>query len=119
MIGTITLCNIVVSNAGGVICTALFFGLISGIFISTPPLLFMVLTPDKSKLGARMGIAYTFIGLSVIAGGPPAGAILQHDSSRLDWTAAWVYAGVLPITASLVFCGLRVWQSGLKVIVKV
>lgn len=118
MIGTIMLCSIAVRNAGGIICIALFFGLLSGIFISTPPLLFMMLTKDKTKLGSRMGIAYTFVGLSVLVGGPPAGAILQHNSSSLDWTAAWIYAGVLSITASFVFCGLRIWQSGLKFMVK-
>lgn len=108
-----------VSSQAGIICIAIFFGLMTGIFISTPPLLFMVLTKDKTKLGSRIGIAYTFIGLSVLVGGPPAGAILQHNSDGLDWAAAWTYAGILPFAACLVFCVLRFWIGGFKMFVKV
>ncbi|KAI1866409.1 hypothetical protein JX265_007710 [Neoarthrinium moseri] len=118
-IGVILLCNLAVTNAAGIICTALFFGFLSGIFVATPPLLFMVFTKDKTKLGARMGLAYALVGLSVLPGGPGAGGVLQHNSTRLDWVAAWVYAGVLPLSACLVFCGLRVWQAGTKLKVKV
>lgn len=118
LIGTILLSNLAVVNAGGIICTALFFGFLSGIFVATPPLLFMVLTKDKAKLGARMGMAYVLVGLSVLPGGPGAGAVLQHDPARLDWSAAWIYAGVLPLSAFLVLCGLRLWQTGPRIMVK-
>lgn len=119
MIGLVLLCNLAVRNAGGMICTALFFGFLSGIFIATPPLLFMALTKDKSKLGTRMGMAYAMVGLSVLPGGPGSGGILQHDANRHDWTAAWTWAGVLPLAACLLFCLLRVWQGGVKLKVKV
>ncbi|EMR62706.1 putative mfs monocarboxylate protein [Eutypa lata UCREL1] len=118
IIGVILLCNLAVANAGGLICTALFFGFLSGIFVATPPLLFMVLTKDKTKLGARMGMAYALVGLSVLPGGPGAGAVLQHDWNRLDWAAAWTYAGILPLSAFAVFCALRLWQTGPKLLVK-
>lgn len=114
----ILLCNFAVFNAGGLICTALFFGFLSGIFVATPPLLFMVLTKDKTKLGARMGMAYALVGLSVLPGGPGAGAVLQHDWNRLDGAAAWTYAGILPLSAFAVFCALRLWQTGPKLLVK-
>ena len=119
VIGIVLLCNLTVQNAAGIICTALFFGFLSGIFIATPPLLFMALTKDKTKLGTRMGMAYAMVGLSVLPGGPGSGGILRHDTNRLDWTAAWTFAGVFPLAACLVFCGLRVWQGGLKLMVKV
>ncbi|RYO97491.1 hypothetical protein DL764_007294 [Monosporascus ibericus] len=108
-----------VVNAGGIICTALFFGFLSGIFVATPPLLFMVLTRDKTKLGARMGMAYALVGLSVLPGGPGAGAVLQHEGDNLDWSAAWTYAGVLPLSAFLVLCGLRLWLKGFNHMAKV
>ncbi|KAK8024537.1 hypothetical protein PG993_012603 [Apiospora rasikravindrae] len=118
LIGLITLCNMAVTSQAGIICIAIFFGLMSGIFISTPPLLFMILTKDKTTLGSRMGIAYTFIGLSVLVGGPPAGALLQHSPSFLDWAAAWTYAGVLPFAACVAFCALRIWLGGWKLFSK-
>ena len=117
--GVLLLSNLAVHNAGGIICIALFFGIVSGIFVSLPPLLFMVLTKDKSKIGARVGIAYLFVGLSVLLGGPAAGGVLQHKGSSLDWHAAWTYAGVLQLAAFAVFCVLRVWEGGWIFMVKV
>lgn len=108
-----------VHNAAGVICTAIFFGILSGIFVAAPPLLFIVLTKDKSKLGTRMGMAYAMVGLSVLPGGPGSGAILRHNAGRADWTAAWTYGGVLQLAACVVFCALRVWKTGLKLKAKV
>ncbi|KAK5997601.1 MFS-type transporter dbaD [Cladobotryum mycophilum] len=119
LIGVVLLCNLAVHSSAGVICTSLFFGFLSGIFVATPPLLFMLLTNDKSKLGSRMGLAYAMLGLSVLLGGPGAGGVLQHDKSRNDWNAAWGFAGALPLAAFLVFSALRVWQGGLKLAVKV
>ncbi|KUJ09023.1 MFS general substrate transporter [Mollisia scopiformis] len=119
LMGVLLLCNLAVVNAGGIICIALFFGVLSGIFVSLPPLLFMALTEDKSKMGARMGIAYLFVGLSVLPGGPGAGGVLQHKGSSLHWHAAWTYAGVLQLAAFVVFCVLRVWQGGLAFTVKI
>lgn len=108
-----------VSSAAGIICIAIFFGFLSGLFVATPPLLFMLFTEDKSKLGARMGVAYGMLGLGVLPGGPGAGAVLRHDSSRLDWTVAWTYAGVLPLTACVVFTLLRIQRRGLSLTAKV
>jgi hypothetical protein len=117
--GILTFCNLAVVNSGGLICIAFFFGILSGIFVSTPPLLFIALTKDKSKIGARMGIAYLFVGLSVLPGGPGAGGVLQHRGSSLDWSAAWTYAGILQVAAFVVFCVLRVWQGGFNLTAKV
>ena len=51
VVGIVLLCFIAVHNAGGMIVEALFFGFFSGIFIALPPVLFVVLTADKSKVG--------------------------------------------------------------------
>jgi MFS family permease len=111
-IGVVLLTNIAVHNAAGVICTAVAFGLLSGIFVALPPLLFMVLTKDKRKLGSRMGMAYAMVGLAVLPGGPGSGAVLRHDAGRADWTAAWTFGGVLNLSAFAAFCTLRLWQGG-------
>lgn len=88
-------------------------------FIATPPLLFMVLTKDKSKIGNRMGMAYAMIGSSVFVGGAGGGAVLQHDPIRLDWTAAWTFGASLQFAACLVFIGLRFYKTGWKLRAKV
>ncbi|KAJ5096084.1 hypothetical protein NUU61_005440 [Penicillium alfredii] len=119
LIGVLLFCNLAVHSVAGIVCTALFFGFFSGIFIATPPLLFMLFTNDKSKLGSRMGIAYFLLGLSVLFGGPGAGAVLQHQAGGSDWTGSWSYAGAFPLAAFLVFCVLRVWQTGGKLQVKI
>lgn len=114
------LCDLAVTNAAGIICIALFFGLLCGTFVSLPPLLFMELTKDKSRLGARMGMAYGAMGLSVLLGGPGAGGVLEHGSDgSLDWMASWTYAGVLLFSGLLVFCVLRLVLAGPKVRVRV
>lgn len=50
-VGIVLLCMIAVRNAGGLIVEALLFGFFSGIFIALPPVLFVALTKDKSKVG--------------------------------------------------------------------
>ncbi|KAJ5171651.1 hypothetical protein N7492_004244 [Penicillium capsulatum] len=119
LIGIVLFCNLEVHNTAGGICTTVFFGFMSGLFVATPPLLFMLFTEDKTKLGSRMGVAYAMLGLAALPGGPGAGAVLQHDSSRLDWTAAWTFAGILPLVACLVFCFLRIKRGGFALRAKV
>ena len=98
---------------------ALLFGFFSGIFIALPPVLFVALTKDKSKIGTRMGMGFAMIGLGVLCGGPGGGGILGNDSRNLEWTGVWVYAGVAGLVAATIFTVLRVMRGGLKLNVKV
>jgi len=116
MVGIVLLCNLAVHNAAGVICTALFFGFFSGIFIALPPVLFVALTEDKSKVGTRIGMGFAMLGFGVLAGGPGGGGILQRNPNGLDWTGTWVYAGVTVLAAGGIFCVLRVMRGGFKVV---
>lgn len=93
----------------------LLFGFFSGIFIALPPVLFVALTEDKSKVGTRIGMGFAMIGLGVLAGGPGGGAILGND----NWTATWIYAGVMPIAAGCIFAGIRLYKAGGKLMIKV
>lgn len=111
VVGIILLCFMAVHNAAGMIVTTLFFGFFSGIFIALPPVLFVALTKDKSKVGSRIGMGFAFVGLGVLAGGPGGGAILGTGSgnpANLDWTGTWVYAGVMSIGASVIFIAVRI-----------
>jgi len=115
MVGVILLCNTAVHSAGGLICTALFFGFFSGIFIALPPVLFVALTKDKSKIGTRIGMGFALVGLGVLAGGPGGGALLQRKPNSLDWTGTWTYGGVTVLAAGVIFAILRVMRGGFKV----
>ena len=42
-----------VTQVAGMVVCALFFGFFSGVFIALPPVLVVVLTKDKSKIGTR------------------------------------------------------------------
>lgn len=108
------LCAIAVKNAGGLIVIVLLFGFFSGIFIALPPVLFVALTKDKSKVGTRIGMGFAFIGLGVLAGGPGGGAVLGED----NWNSTWIYAGVMPIASGCIFAAIRLWRSGGRLMVK-
>lgn len=54
-VGIVALCYMAVSSSGGMVVVALLFGFFSGIFIALPPVLYVALTKDKSKIGTRIG----------------------------------------------------------------
>lgn len=107
-----------VVNAGGMIVVTLLFGFFSGVFIALPPVLFVALTKDKTKVGTRMGMGFAMIGIGVLCGGPGGGGILGTDSSNLDFNGTWIYAGVSTIGAGVVFTILRILRVGPKLNVK-
>ena len=103
-----------VNGTGGLILSVIFFGFFSGVFIALPPVCIVGLTADKTKIGTRLGMANAMIGLGVLVGGPGGGGILQHNSSKLDWTSTWVFAGAMTMAAGLVLITLRIMRSGFK-----
>ncbi len=113
------LCNIAVHNSAGLIATTFFFGLFSGMFVATPVLLLIASIKDKQKLGTRMGMAFTTMGLVVLSGGPGSGGVLQGHPERLDWSWMWAYGAVFAVSTGLIFCVLRVWVGWWKFKVKV
>ncbi|KAF2171966.1 hypothetical protein M409DRAFT_50573 [Zasmidium cellare ATCC 36951] len=118
VVGVVLLCFLAVHNAAGMIVESLFYGFFSGIFIALPPVIFVQLTKDKSKVGTRIGMGFAIIGLGVLAGGPGAGGIIGSDSNNLHWTGAWIYGGVCVLAASVVFAVVRVMKGGTKLMVK-
>lgn len=117
-VGIVLLCMIAVKSAGGLIVLALLFGFFSGIFIALPPVLFVVLTKDKSKVGTRIGQGFAIVALGVLAGGPGGGGILG-DGDNLHWTPLWVFGGVMCIAGGCIFVGVRIMRSGAKLVAKV
>lgn len=103
-------------NLGGIVVEALLFGFFSGIFIALPPVLFVALTADKSKLGTRIGNGFALLALGVLAGGPGGGGVLGDD---YDWTGTWAYGGATLIASGAIFLVVRYMKVGFKVMVKI
>jgi MFS family permease len=61
-------CLIAVNGLGSIVVLAILFGFFSGVFIALPPVCFVALTADKSKIGSRIGMAFAFMGFGCLAG---------------------------------------------------
>lgn len=118
-VGIVILCYMAVSTSGGMIAVTLLFGFFSGIFIALPPVLIVALTKDKTKIGTRIGMGFTMLGIGVLAGGPGGGSVLGSNPKNLHWDATWIYAGVCALGAAATFFVLRFIKSGFKLAVKV
>lgn len=114
-VGIILLCYIPANSVGGLVVCALLFGFFSGIFIALPPVIFVRLTKDKSKIGTRIGMGFAMLGAGVLAGGPGAGGILGTNEKNLHWTSTWIYGGVTCLAAGAIFTAMRVTKGGFKI----
>ena len=114
MVSVVLFSLIAVTSSGGLIAATIFFGIFSGVFIALPPVCFVALTEDKSKIGTRIGMGMAIFALGTLAGGPGGGAILQMDPKHLDWTGMWAFGGACIMAAVLVYIAVRVMKAGLK-----
>ncbi|KAI1085463.1 MFS general substrate transporter [Whalleya microplaca] len=115
--GVLMLCMIAAHTRGSVITIAVLAGFFSGVFIAMPPVCFVPLTKDKSKIGTRIGMGFGIIGLGVLVGGPGAGSILQR-SDPLNWAGLWGFGGAMSTAAGLLYGCLRLYRSGFKLAIK-
>lgn len=116
--GVLVFAMLAVHSEAAIIIVAILFGFFSGVFIALPPVCFVALTPDKTKIGTRIGMGFGIIGFGSLIGGPGAGAVLGHGES-LNWSGVWVLGGVTTLVAGFMFGVLRVWRGGTKLMVKV
>lgn len=117
MVGVLILCMLAVTTEAGLIVVAIFSGFFSGALIGLPPLCFLALTKDKSKIGTRIGMGFGMIGFGVLAGGPGGGSILG-DHGSLNWHGLWAFGGVCACVAGLMYAALRIARYGFKLRVK-
>ncbi|KAK7693165.1 hypothetical protein QCA50_002731 [Cerrena zonata] len=81
-----------VKNVGGEVAFSVVFGLFGGSLVTLLAPVYSSLARDVSEIGARMGIAFTLLGLGGLAGPPIEGALL--GSSNPTWWKPSIYAGV-------------------------
>ena len=117
IVGILVACQQVATSSAAIIVLAILFGFFSGVFVALPPVCFVALTKDKTKIGTRVGMGYGMIGFGVLAGGPGGGSILG-EHPPLNWTGVWTYGGVSTLVAGIIFTVLRVRRTGPKLMVK-
>ncbi|KAJ5930363.1 hypothetical protein N7466_005856 [Penicillium verhagenii] len=117
ILGILVLSLMIVKTEGALIAVTVLSGIFSGTLIGMPPLCFVAMTKDRSKIGTRMGMGFGMIGLGVLAGGPSSGAILARSASG-NWNGVWTFGGVCIVVASFLYLGIRVKSYGLKLRVK-
>ncbi|KAF1365819.1 MFS general substrate transporter [Lizonia empirigonia] len=102
--------NLLAPAAGAIIGVTLLSGFMSGALIGLPPLCFVALTQDKSKLGTRIGQGYALAGLGVLASGPSAGATLGHGD-HLNWQSLWAFGGACTLASGIGYAPIsqEVW----------
>jgi MFS family permease len=108
-----------VKSSAALIVEAVLLGFFSGIYIALPPVIFVQLTPDKSKIGTRIGMGFALLGGGVLAGGPGGGGILQRHgdgpNDPLDWHGTWIYGGVCTLASAAIMAGVRFMRAGVKI----
>lgn len=78
IVGVLIFSLIVVKTEAAIIIIAILAGFFGGVFIGMPPVCFVALTKDKTKIGTRIGMGFGMISFGVLAGGPGGGAILGN-----------------------------------------
>lgn len=117
IVGVLILCMMAVDSEAGIIVVAVLAGFFSGVFIAMPPVCFVALTQDKSKIGTRIGMGFGLVSFGVLASGPGGGAILG-PRDPLDWRGLWAFGGVSCCVAGMLYAWLRVARNGVRVNVK-
>ena len=116
--GVVLYCMTSVRHMADDIVLTVLIGFFSGVFIAMPPVCFAALTPDRSKLGTRVGMGFGIvIAISMLIGGPVGGAILGAEEP-LNWVGCWVYAGTFTVVSGFMYAAVRVMRSGTTVMVK-
>lgn len=115
--GVLILCLIVIRSEAAIIVVPVLTGFFSGVFIAVPPVSFVTLIKDKTRVGTRMGMGFGMVTFGMLVGGPGGGAILGTQEP-LQWTGLWAFGGVSAALVGVMYAGLRFTRSGLGLHVK-
>ena len=119
IMGVLTFCFIGANYSAALIALAVLYGIFSGVYLSLPGVVMVSITKDKSRIGTRIGMAFSFIGLGILAGGPGGGRILGSNPSSSNWERTWIYAGVCALVSGAIFVGLRFYRGGRRLMLRI
>jgi predicted MFS family arabinose efflux permease len=92
-----------------VVVVSAFYGFFSGTFVSVPPACFVLLSPNRSLIGTRMGMGFLLIGIGGLIGSPIAGVLLKHSG----WTSVWIFSGVPTLAGAVcMVCSRQCYTKG-------
>ncbi|KAL1893591.1 hypothetical protein Sste5346_006422 [Sporothrix stenoceras] len=97
---------IAVHDRAGVYGWISIYGMVAGALQALFPAGLTSLTTDMSKIGQRIGMGFTFIGVSVVAGPPAAGAMVTALHGR--YIGAQTFAGSLLVVGGCLVLAAKV-----------
>ncbi|KAI1770218.1 major facilitator superfamily domain-containing protein [Hypoxylon cercidicola] len=105
----LTFCLLAIRTTAGLVVFSVLYGFMAGAFMGLPAAGIVSLSPDKSKIGTRLGMTLAFIGFGLLVSNPIAGAILGESQ---NWTGLIVWCGVLLSTSFASLAVSRVLKVG-------
>lgn len=112
--GALMFAMIGVHSSAAIIVVAILVGFFSGVFIAMPPVCFVALIKDKSRIGTRMGMGFGMVAFGLLIGGPAGGGVLDDTPGHLNWTGLWAFGGASACVAGALYARLRVLRGGFK-----
>lgn len=94
----LSICMLAAKNTAGILAICVFYGLFSGAYFSLISPLFASLANHVSETGIRLGVGFTVVSFSCLAGTPIAGALLTphlHWARPIAFSGATLFAGLL------------------------
>ncbi|KAL1892307.1 hypothetical protein Cpir12675_004594 [Ceratocystis pirilliformis] len=107
--GVLILCWMAVTTRDGIYAWSIFYGIFAAGVQGLFPAGLSTLTPDLSKQGSRIGMAFTIVSFAVLAGPPIEGGLIQAMDGK--YYAAQVFAGGCTIIGSLFIFAARMVKA--------
>ncbi|KAL4864983.1 major facilitator superfamily domain-containing protein [Aspergillus spectabilis] len=104
--GLVALCWAGVHNLSGVYGWSAIYGLVAAGIQSLFPATLSSLTTDLKKMGARMGMIMSVVGVAALIGSPIAGALVEHGDG--DYLYAQMFMGSVILAGALSLMAARV-----------
>ncbi|KAI9725894.1 MAG: hypothetical protein M1834_009457 [Cirrosporium novae-zelandiae] len=90
------LCLLSITKLGPLLAFCVLYGFFSGSFVSLMPSILVLLSPNPSLVGTRMGMSFSMVAIGLLIGTPIAGAILNDHG----FGAVWIYGGIFTAAGS-------------------
>ncbi|KAH8807154.1 MFS monocarboxylate transporter-like protein [Xylogone sp. PMI_703] len=104
---------IAIHSTAGLVVFCVLYGFFSGVFVSLPPTVMVMLSPNPGVIGTRMGMHYAVGAFGLLIGSPVAGQLIQHAGFKaaIAFNGATVAASVACFVAAKgAMAGLR-WKT--------
>ncbi|KAG2133321.1 major facilitator superfamily domain-containing protein [Suillus clintonianus] len=102
--GVLILGMIGLSSLASVIVLGVLYGYFSGLNIAISAPLMVILTPNLSELGARVGICFFILSFGSLIGTPISGALL---TTNYIWWKPAVFSGIVSLAGGMVLIIMR------------